>query len=412
MTHYDSGWTIIGAFVFFPVLAMAILWVAANLVHWSIARGSEYRGGQAHFVGVLPMVGLNMLLPGTGLMAGGFSAQGWACLILWGLVLSTAVEYAALPTRNLTVMHLFAGIWASVVAGAESARGPSAPGKKRESPGEGRLNPHKQRVPTLEDPDLYPVRLGAFQTLLEAARGPDGGFNPAQKAAINRLRGLLRIDDRAFSRLVKQVSSLVDGEASADTVQRHAVEAYESLLGNAIDHPAFLGMAGEFLDSAATLLGIPLREARDRRLAYERGEPYDPHAPSASQTQSLSTSRSQPPLASSRSGAPPLARSTSGPGARPPDPAGLAMPPGSQAISTAAPPGPSPAAAEPGSKARSTGSGRAVAAISRPPGSPLSSQPPRPGSPRSSTGTTGSMGAVPPGGPAGPEDPGDDPTET
>jgi hypothetical protein len=274
MGGYDSGWYIIGKLVGIPILFSLTMWLLVKFVVWCLVRGAAYRQGAEDFIGVGPMIGLNLLLPGSGMLAGGFFAQGWAFLVLWAMVFLIGVRYANLLARNLTVIHLFAGVWASALASVEvSTQAKRVVAEKRKKLT--RITLQKERVPTMEDPDFYMVRLEVFQLLLEASADPLGGFQTVQKAAINRIRNLLKIDERTYSRLLKQLK--VHGEAQktlGDGALLGAVKAFEKILPTAIDHPAFEGCRNPFLDSLANLLGIPSKEAKGRRAAYENGETY------------------------------------------------------------------------------------------------------------------------------------------
>lgn len=274
MHGVDSGWTIIAKVVGIPVVLLAFLWLGVRFVFWALERGFEYRREAQGFVGVGPMIGLNLLLPGTGLMAGGFPMQGWLCLGIWALVLVTGLRYASLINRNLTVIHLFAGVWASVVASREAAAvvDRRAQDRRREVV---KVNLQKQRVPTMEDPDLYVTRLECFQLVLEAAADPRGRFDRIQTAAVNRLKGLLRIEERTFAKLLEQLQVHGDARTTLGEGSRlGGIRVFERVLPRAVDHPAFEGLRDPFLETAASLLGVPATEARARRRAYENGEEF------------------------------------------------------------------------------------------------------------------------------------------
>lgn len=286
MHGYDSGWNILLKLVGTPLLFIATAWGVVRLVLWSMMRGAGYRDGAFDFLGVGPMIGLNLLLPGAGLMAGGFLAQGWLCLALWGLVLVTGVLHSGMLSRNLTVVHLFAGVWASVIASLEvTQQAKRVVEQKRKKLA--RINLEKQRVPTMEDPDQYMIRLETFQLLLEASADPMGRFDTVQKAAINRIRNLLKIEEHTYSKLLKQIQTHGDAQKTLGEGARAGPEAvFEKVLPTAVDHPAFEGIRNPFLDSAAHLLGIPRAEARGRRAAYENGDVYEDTSASASRDQS------------------------------------------------------------------------------------------------------------------------------
>ncbi len=274
---YDSGWKILLVLVGGPLAFFVFLYVAVHLVFWALARGSEYRSGQADFPGVPAVVGANAMLPGIGLMLGGFPLQGWACLSLWIMVTIMAIRYASLPGWNLLVVHGFAAAWAGILAAVESRQVKAEAARPKPGQVAGRLNALKQRVPTMEDPDLYPVRLEAFQLALEAAADADGRFDAVQNAAINRLRNLLRIEEKTFARLLRQIAT--HGAAHQEIgegARQGRTAVFERLIELAVDHPAFRGSTDAVLEAAGTLMAIPVREARGRREAYEKGETYRP----------------------------------------------------------------------------------------------------------------------------------------
>jgi hypothetical protein len=217
---------------------------------------------------------LNLLLPGSGLFAGGFTVQGGICLFLWVGIVITGLKYSAMLQRNLTVYHLFSGIWASVVASQEVTRKAQVQVRDERKKLK-KVNLHRQRVPTLEDPDQYLVRLKAFQLVLEASADPRGRFDAIQTATVHRIKSLLRIEERTFGQLLGQLR--VEGDARrtlGDGARLGSTTVFEKVLPIAVDHPAFENLRDNFLEAAASLLGIPATEARSRRKAYEEGEDY------------------------------------------------------------------------------------------------------------------------------------------
>lgn len=268
-SFYDSGWKVLLILVGAPLGFFVGLYFAVHFTFWGLTRGSEYRNGQAEFLGVLPMVGANLVLPGVGLMAGGFPLHGFAALGLWTLVLLFGLKHASLPTFNMLVVHLFAGIWASILAGWEAYRlTKEAPA--RPPPSVGRLNPHRQRVPTMEDPDLYPIRVEVLQRLIEAALCESPTLDAVQKAALNRMKHLLRIEDRTFGKLLRTAVAESEAGLRAARSGEYGPDAvYDRLLGQALTHRAFTDVTDDLLASAANLLGIPVRVARERRAERE-----------------------------------------------------------------------------------------------------------------------------------------------
>jgi hypothetical protein len=274
MNSYDSGWTIILALVGGPLLFLFLLWSLVQVTTRTLARGLEYRSGHAEFVGLWQMIGLNLLLPGSGLFAGGFTIQGGICLFLWVGIVITGLKYSAMLQRNLTVYHLFSGIWASVVASQEVTRQAQVQVRDERKKLK-KVNLHRQRVPTLEDPDQYLVRLKAFQLVLEASADPRGRFDAIQTATVHRIKSLLRIEERTFGQLLEQLR--VEGDARrtlGDGARLGSTSVFEKVLPIAVDHPAFENLRDNFLEAAASLLGIPAKEALSRRKAYEEGEDF------------------------------------------------------------------------------------------------------------------------------------------
>ncbi len=272
LSSYESGWTIVGLMIGLPALCCGIFYVVVQTIFWALEKGIRYNQEDADFIGVGPMIGLNLLVPGSGLMAGGQVSQGWVNFALWVSVFFVGMRYSTLLSRNLTIVHLFSGVWSAFFAAREiSLVSLKKAENKRQSLK--KVNLQRQKVPTLEDPDHFVLQLKLFQMLLEAAADSLGRFDSIQSASANRLKSLLKVEDRTYGRLLEQLR--VQGNAQRTLGEGDLLtpdQAFDKILPTVVDHPAFEKIRIPVLQTAATLLGIPAKEAAQRRLAYEEGD--------------------------------------------------------------------------------------------------------------------------------------------
>lgn len=294
MGNYGSGYTILAIGVGLPALTIGLLYGLFRLVLACIERGSLYLREEAPFPGVAAVVGLNALVPGTGLMTIGSFTQGGILFAMWVLVVGVGSFAARHLSNNLLIFHGFSMLWAGLSVPAELSKIQKKATRPVITRDEAKIQLERQRIPTMEDPDLYIVRLQAFQLLVEAGIGKQG-FSGVQKAALNRLKELLRIDEMTYGRILRQAEQhRINGLEIGEGARLGSLGVLEKIIPEAVDHPAFETQGSAFLESAARVLRLSLDEMRARTRAYESGgsfaEGFDPNLETYGSGLSLSAS--------------------------------------------------------------------------------------------------------------------------